>query len=41
MGSLNTHTDQFIQSLPVTPAHRIKDDAEAIAVAKLSISIEK
>lgn len=34
MGSLNTHTDQFIQSLPVTPAHRIKDDAEAIAVAK-------
>ena len=34
MGSLNTHTDKFIQSLPVTPAHRIKDDAEAIAVAK-------
>lgn len=34
MGSLNTHTDQFIQSLPVTSAHRIKDDAEAIAVAK-------
>lgn len=34
MGSLNTHTDQFIQSLPATPAHRIRDDAEAIQVAR-------
>ncbi len=34
MGSLNTHTEAFIQPLPSTAAHRIKDDAEAIQVAK-------
>lgn len=34
MGSLNTHTEQWVQALPSTPAHRIKDDAEAIQVAK-------
>lgn len=34
MGSLNTHTENLIQALPSTPAHRIKDDAEAIQVAK-------
>ena len=34
MGSLNTHTDQFIQTPPATLAHRIRDDAEAIQVAR-------
>lgn len=33
MGSLNTHTDQFIQTVPATPAQRIHSDAEAIEVA--------